>query len=102
MKKSTFSILFVAQKGKLKANGKAPILARVTVKGEMFHMATRLEVIPERWLGKEGRTLGKTGEDKYLYQMLDNYRNAISNKYNELFFNLTLSRFWIGVKLLFV
>jgi site-specific recombinase XerD len=52
----------------------------------MFHMATRLEVVPERWLGKEGRTLGKTGEDKYLDQMLDNYRNAISNKYNELFF----------------
>lgn len=84
--KSTFSILFVAQKGKLKANGKAPILARVTVNGEMVHLATRLDVDPDRWLGKECRTLGKSAEDKYINEALDNYRNVIRNKYNELFF----------------
>lgn len=84
--KSTFSILFVAQKGKLKANGKAPILARVTVNGEMVHLATRLDVAPDRWLGKECRTLGKNAEDKYINETLDNYRNVIRNKYNELFF----------------
>lgn len=84
--KSTFSILFVAQKGKLKANGKAPILARVTVNGEMVHLATRLDVDPDRWLGKECRTLGKSAEDKYINETLENYRNVIRNKYNELFF----------------
>ena len=84
--KSTFSILFVAQKGKLKANGKAPILARVTVNGEMVHLATRIDVDPDRWLGKECRTPGKSAEDKYINEMLDNYRNVIKNKYNELFF----------------
>lgn len=84
--KSTFSILFVAQKGKLKANGKAPILARVTVNGEMVHLATRIDVDPDRWLGKECRTPGRSAEDKYINEMLDNYRNAIKNKYNELFF----------------
>lgn len=84
--KSTFSILFVAQKGKLKANGKAPILARVTVNGEMVHLATRLDVDPDRWLRKECRTLGKSAEDKYINETLDNYRNVIRNKYNELFF----------------
>lgn len=84
--KSTFSILFVAQKGKLKANGKAPILARVTVNGEMVHLATRVDVDPDRWLGKECRTPGRSAEDKYINEMLDNYRNVIKNKYNELFF----------------
>ena len=84
--KSTFSILFVAQKGKLKANGKAPILARVTVNGEMVHLATRIDVDPDRWLGKECRTPGRSAEDKYINEMLDNYRNVIKNKYNELFF----------------
>lgn len=84
--KSTFSILFVAQKGKLKANGKAPILARVTVNGEMVHLATRIDVDPDRWLGKECRTPGRSVEDKYINEMLDNYRNVIKNKYNELFF----------------
>lgn len=84
--KSTFSILFVAQKGKLKSNGKAPILARVTVNGEMVHLATRIDVDPDRWLGKECRTPGRSAEDKYINEMLDNYRNVIKNKYNELFF----------------
>ena len=84
--KSTFSILFVAQKGKLKANGKAPILARVTVNGEMVHLATHIDVDPDRWLGKECRTPGRSAEDKYINEMLDNYRNVIKNKYNELFF----------------
>ncbi len=84
--KSTFSILFVAQKGKLKANGKAPILARVTVNGEMVHLVTRIDVDPDRLLGKECRTPGRSAEDKYINEMLDNYRNVIKNKYNELFF----------------
>lgn len=84
--KSTFSILFVAQKGKLKANGKAPILARVTVNGKMAHLATRIDVDPDRWLGKECRTPGRSAEDKYINEMLDNYRNVIKNKYNDLFF----------------
>lgn len=84
--KSTFTILFVAQKGKLKANGKAPILARVTVNGEMTHLATRVDVDPERWSGKECRCPGKSAEDKYVNEMLDNYQNVIKNKYNELFF----------------
>ncbi len=84
--KHIFDPFFVAQKGKLKANGKAPILARVTVNGEMVHLATRVDVDPDRWLGKECRTPGRSAEDKYINEMLDNYRNVIKNKYNELFF----------------
>jgi site-specific recombinase XerD len=85
-KNSTFSILFVAQKGKLKANGKAPIFARITVNGEMVHLSTRLGVEPNRWLSKEGRTAGKNGEDKFINSTLDNFRTLIHSKYNELFF----------------
>ncbi len=84
--KSTFSILFVAQKGKLKANGKAPILARVTINGEMVHLSTRTNVEPDRWLSKEGRTLGATKEDKAINSTLDNFRTLIHGKYNEFFF----------------
>jgi len=93
--KSTFSILFVAQKGKLNKEGKAPILARVTVNGEMIHLTTRLYGDPDRWSGKECRMTGKSAEDKYINEMLDNYRNVIKNTYNELFFKgetITASR----------
>ncbi len=84
--KSTFSILFVAQKGKLKANGKAPIFARVTINGEMVHLSTRTNIEPDRWLSKEGRTLGSTKEDKAINSTLDNFRTLIHGKYNEFFF----------------
>ena len=52
----------------------------------MVHLATRVDVDPDRWLGKECRTPGRSAEDKYINEMLDNYRNVIKNKYNELFF----------------
>lgn len=70
-------------------------MARVTVNGEMVHLATRLDVEPERWSGKDCRCPGKSAEDKYINEMLDNFRNVIKNKYNELFFKgekITASR----------
>lgn len=35
--KATFKVSFFIQKTKLKANGKAPILGRIWVKGNPFH-----------------------------------------------------------------
>lgn len=93
--KSTFSILFVAQKGKLKSNGNAPIMGRITINKESVSFATRLDVNPDRWLGKECRTPGKTADDKYINEMLENYRTLIRNKFNELLFKgetITASR----------
>ena len=84
--KSTFSILFVAQKGKLKSDGKAPIFARVTINGEMIHLSTRTNVEPSRWLSKEGRTPGASKEDRAINETLDNFRTLIHGKYNEFFF----------------
>ena len=95
MNKSTFSILFVAQRGKLKANGKAPIMARITVNRESVSLATRLDVDPARWSGKECRAMGKSSEDKYINEMLEKFRTVIRNRYDELFFRgetITASR----------
>ena len=37
--KATFKVTFVMQKGKIKADGKAPIIARIIVNGEMAHFS---------------------------------------------------------------
>lgn len=50
MKKSSFSTIFVTQNGKPKADGRVPILARITVNGEMCHFSTRLTILPDHWL----------------------------------------------------
>ncbi|CDN30248.1 transposase [Mucinivorans hirudinis] len=83
--KSTFKVLFVAHKGKLKRNGRAPILARITVNGQMTHITTQCDVLPERWVGKEGRTVGTTKEDKLINSMLQEFYALIFNQYNEMF-----------------
>ena len=83
--KCTFKVLFVAHTGKLKRNGRAPVLARMTVNGVMTHLTTGFDVAPERWIGKESRTLGITKEDKLINSMLNDYRALIISRYNEMF-----------------
>ncbi len=83
--KSTFAVLFVAQKGKCNAAGKAPVMARISVNGERVHLATRVYVDPAKWQSKEGRVLGKTLEDKAASDQLDAYRTRIHNTFNDLF-----------------
>lgn len=85
MDKSTFSILFIMQKGKPNAQGNAPIFARITVNHQMTHLATHYYLPPDRWLPKEGRTLGRTKEEKEVNAYLDNLRGLIFSKYNEMF-----------------
>ena len=85
MDKSTFSILFIMQKSKPNAEGNAPIFARITINHQMTHLATRYYLPPERWLPKEGRTVGRTKEEKEVNAYLDNLRGLIIAKYNEMF-----------------
>ena len=86
MNKNTFSILFFIQKGKANKEGKAPIMARITINGRMTHISTRLSVDPERWLPKECRTLGTTKNDKQINKYLEEYKSLVHAKYNELLF----------------
>ncbi len=46
--KATFKMLFFAQKTKTKGNGKCPILARITVNGNISTFSTQLEIEPDR------------------------------------------------------
>ena len=85
MDKSTFSILFIMQKGKPNAEGNAPIFARITINHQMTHLATRYYLPADRWLPKEGRTVGRTKEEKEVNAYLDNLRGLIFAKYNEMF-----------------
>ena len=62
--KATFKLLFFVQKTKMKADGTAPILARVTVNGDMVTFSTQKSVKPDRWDSKAQRTPGRNQEEK--------------------------------------
>ena len=82
--KSTFAISFVAQKGKPKADGRIPILARIIVNKAMSHFSTKFHIAPDRWSAKECRTLGMTKEEKEINSVLDDFRALIRQRYNEM------------------
>ena len=84
MKKSTFNILFVIQRGKAKADGSVPIVARITVNGEMCHFATRIYIDPDRWQPQESRTQGQTREERKINEALDELRVLIKRRYDEM------------------
>ena len=78
---STFSILFIIQKGKTNQEGKAPILARITINKQMVHISTRQSVPPQRWLPKECKTIGLTKEEKQINRFLEDFKGLIYSKY---------------------
>ena len=81
MKKSSFSIIFVTQNGKPKADGRVPILARITVNGEMCHFSTRQTILPDRWVAKDYRTMGRSPEEKQINEVLNEFKSTIKRKY---------------------
>ena len=84
MGKSTFNIIYVIQKGKAKADGSAPVVARITVNGEKSHFATRIYVDPACWLPKEYRTTGMTREERKVNEALDELRVLIKQRHDEM------------------
>ena len=55
MRKSTFNILFYGKKSAIKANGKIPIMGRITVNGQAVQFGAKVEVSPEIWDAKAGK-----------------------------------------------
>ena len=86
-KKSSFSIVFIIQKGKAKADGRVPIMARITVNGEMTHFSTKMDIKPERWLSQDYRTVGQTKQEREINSTLDDLRSMVKRRYHELINN---------------
>lgn len=84
--KNTFSVIFVIQKGKCRPDGKAPIVARITVNGEMVHFSTKMYIEPERWLPLEYKTKGQTHEEQVINGTLFDFHATIKRKYNDMIY----------------
>lgn len=74
--KSSFSVTFIIQKGKLRVDGTAPIMARVIVNKRMTHIATKQYIRPDRWLPEEHKTRGCTQKEKEINEYLSTFKMA--------------------------
>lgn len=84
MKKSTFNILFYAKKTALKANGKMPILGRITVNGQFVQFGAKLEVNSKLWDSKAGKAIGRTQEVIEVNNVLESIKATMTKIYREL------------------
>lgn len=82
--KATFKLTYLVQKGKVKANGRAPIVARLIVNGDMVHFSTQMDIEPDCWDGKANRTLGQTGEQRKINNFLDELRSSVQRFYYDM------------------
>lgn len=82
--RTTFNYKFIIQHCKVKADGKCTIMARINLNGTTTHISTKFMIAPDRWLVKEGRTLGQTKEEKEIDAYLDEFKASILRRYYDL------------------
>ena len=82
--RSTFSILFYIKKSALKSNGKAPIMVRITLNGEIVQFSLKCTVNPDEWNPRSQRMIGKSADSIKVNGLLDNSRAIIFNHYRDI------------------
>jgi len=82
--RSTFSLLFYIKKSSLKSNGNAPIMARITLNGEITQFSMKCNIKPEDWNPRAQKADGKSANAIQLNRMLDNSRAIIFKHYREI------------------
>ena len=82
--RSTFKILFYIKKNAIKSNGKAPIMARITLNGEIAQFSLKCEVNPNDWNPKAGKAIGKSASVQQLNSLLDNFKASLIQHYRDI------------------
>lgn len=82
--KSTFSVSFFLKRNAQKANGNMPVIARITINGEVAQFSTKLEIAPGQWSVQTGKAVGRSGEAVQINNVLDGIRAKIQSHYHSL------------------
>ncbi|MDD3037462.1 site-specific integrase [Bacteroides sp.] len=84
MSMSTFKILFYLRKNYLNKEGKAGIMIRLTVNGEVSQFSSKLDTEPDMWDVRTGRVAGNSMKARQLNGLLDNMQTSLRNHYYEI------------------
>ena len=83
--KSTFSVMFYLKRNGQKANGKMPIMGRITVNGQAVQFAAKVEVKPEYWNVQAGKALGRNNaEVQEVNSILESIKSTMTKIYRDL------------------
>ena len=84
MSKSTFKILFYIRKNQVNKDGKAGIMIRLTVNGDMTQFSSKLDVEPELWDVSSQKASGNSLKARQLNSLLDDVRTTLKNHYHDI------------------
>ena len=84
MSKSTFKILFYLRKNQVNKDGKAGIMIRLSVNGEVSQFSSKLEIEPKLWDVRLGKTAGNSMNARQFNNLLDDIRTSLRNHYHEI------------------
>ena len=82
--RNTFRVLFYIKRNALLRNGKAPVMARITVNGERTQLSTHQSVVPSRWNTSCGCVSGRSEEARSINGALESMRARIVRCYDSL------------------
>ncbi|GHT55393.1 tyrosine recombinase [Bacteroidia bacterium] len=84
MKRSTFKVLFYLKKNNLNKDGEAPVMARITIDGNMTQFSCKVFVRPDLWETKYNRAIGKSEQARQINRLLDEIKAGIDEHYKKI------------------
>ena len=84
MKKNTFKILFYLRGNQVNKEGKAPIMIRITVDGEIEQLNAKLYIEPALWDSKAGKAIGRSAKILELNSRLNDIQVLMKEHYYDL------------------
>ena len=84
-KRSTFKVLFyVKRTAERVSDGKAPVMARITIDGDIATFSAKLFVTPSLWNAEAGKVNGKSAEALQINPQLEEIKARINNHYYQI------------------
>jgi len=79
--KSTFKVLFYLKKNNLNKDGEAPVMARITIDGNISQFSCKVSIKPDLWETKYNRAIGKSEQAQQINRLLDEVKAGIDKQY---------------------
>lgn len=86
-RRSTYAMIFYIDRDKTKKNGMCPVMGRITIDKSKAQFSTKIDVNPDLWDGKTGRSKGNSRESGKINNALERLEKKIRGYYEEISFS---------------
>ena len=83
-RRSTFTILFYVNRGKVKQNGLCPVMGRITIDTKVAQFSAKTDVDSTLWDTKTGRAIGKSSQSILVNRTINRLTQEINKFYTEM------------------